>query len=225
MKQKKNSKVVSNKLFVFFFIVFAILFLFRNRVYCQDSTIINKWYGQNGTVVFDFHPEQMTIFTILKPRISKKWIIQNNYLILDDGDSLLNPDTLIILSLCKDSLVLDLAKPRGILVRVFYPKIFPEFSLEIDTIQAFLLHQNFETTTNNKLFQKVTFYQNGELIIDGNKGKWELISFMNHKYLCVYDDNNKATYLRAARILKDSCVFQVYSTYSNTNYSITFIEK
>ncbi len=189
--------------------------------FCKCEDIQNKWTGYGGTLIIDLQPNhKLNILSINDSSTVLEWKLLGKHLILTDTIKSIS-DTLIVLHLSKDSLILDMAIPRGYVIKTFYPYMSPKNKYRKEEITAFLSDRKFQIKNiENNDIQIAVFNKNGEYIIDRQIHKWEVKSFEGYVFLVVTGRLGQNSFSKIVNFSERELELEVYYPNKDDSYQL-----
>lgn len=211
------------------FVVFYLLII--PNCYCQvdkgGNGICKKWSTYNGILVFEFKESGQFQIKTIDTSLIKIWkfndnLINDSLIFIKDSASI-NFDTLKVYSLSEDSLIIDIAKPRGSSIGVFNIFKAPQIKIEAETVSDLIKSKKFKVNNFiNKYTYNIEFMDNGQCSVDNKKGNWSVKYFEGFVYLIVEDERGLKGFWKVLNVSDLKIEFETYN-FLMENYTVKLL--
>jgi hypothetical protein len=203
-------------------IQFAFFFLLLSCK-SQNIDIHKKWVGYGGALILDLQfNDRLDVSLIDEEHRVLKWKLEEDSLVLIDTLEFKN-DTFLVLHHSEDSLVLDMATPRGYVIKTFCQYVFPEEEYSKDEIVSFLSNNRLKIKSTDSSDQIAAFSENGECKIDDQSLKWEIRVFESCVFLIITGNLGHKFFSKVVDFSKGKLMLDVYNSSKDENYSLIVI--
>lgn len=164
-------------------ILMILLWLHSLLLFSQTEELVGDWQTGCESFVLNFSYDSLNVYSDANSSISVKWYTEREYIILTKNQKI--TDSLMIVYLSNDTLILDLAIPRNTVVKVFTRYVQSATSLSVKDVSSFLNGNTFSLIEKGKEPQVIKFNDDGEYISDGINSKWHLSKIRDNVFICI----------------------------------------
>jgi len=197
-------------------IISSILLIISNLSCGEKESVETLWTGYGGALMLNITDEKFKINTIYNDlNNATGTLIGGDLFVLDSSDG--SNDTLFLEYSSEDSLVIDMSKPRGLVLITLRPYIPPKLKIDSAVARRFIVGGDLNVT--NKLAgtsQNAQFFEDGNAKIGNQNFTWLFKEFVDYLFLILSDDSGRKVFAKMVDFGHGMLRLEVYESSSDS---------